>query len=1385
MKRTKTGSQPTRIMPRRGRKRQNIVSSTDADENSRTHLPLEDNRHQKTGERVIPENSSRSESQLDAEPSASGAQGGTSSRRKRTKLHTENSTGSKFSKLNELSASTGSHGNRKSPELNCSICLSAVENRAFTDACYHTFCFECLVEWSHVRAVCPLCKKSFRSIIHSFRSYDDYKLYQVPKSYVSNSANSASSLNNSAPSHFARVARFLNRSNAETVSPLNDGDHMLALRRRVYSHSEEMQLRGFWSSDGVVISPPHQVSPAMFDCYPGVQEHVRPWVLRDIAVIIGSGDVAGIADIVLGLLRNFPITSEDFYERLFPYLGLHTRRFLQELDAFARSPFDVTTYDARVVYSTGPHLEAFFPLPTEHVEDISSSDDSDIEIVSPAVVSSSEPARNSSVGLTTDRVFPDLLCYLRMFQRNLLMSLSFMNHQSRNSGWESPVPGPSGLGQALVTDDSDDVGSRASQSVDDGEERSNSPMVVSDADSDIVVVDVDRPGRSPIHISSEEDDSAAQQIKTRRRVKRRRWRVRRHREHGSEFEQSDSLTVTAVKNEVPQADETSAHSELHATGPKSAGCFVERNAEELMHAVEQSNSSRHMEDQSSSHGSSIKPNDRRSPSSVVSPSKPYSQPEIGKPANTAKHQHMHPKRSRSANSVANMSIVSVVSSADDVNPLPCKKHVRGHKSSKQKAREVVTETSSVDVVCDNAEKLVTGDQVETTAGSQDLPDNCNIEQSSADVLNEVAVPSVGESSIACVGFSSSPLPVSCSLDKVTGEEKLDTVSQSDCLIPVPCTSEVCLLPAALLSGPGLEDSDCLSSSTAKVTFDIADECLPIKEENSVQYSDCACSSSCDVVQVHSLNAEAASVANDDGNVDNRNPEARTDLVLSSDCVQSGNVDASHDATDPLHSCDVWSDCAEVIMTKCQSPSPDLPSLSNPRLTYEHNDCSSEISRSISISAASSTSSSSHLSILSVSTCKWENEDADESDNQPLQNDSSYSLPVKLQESEGILFASSSSHEDTPFNEVANCFCTDTAISDNRSSLPTDDIRSTESEKCGLIDYSSTEQFRLASSPRLVIDENQASSADLGLVGNDSIIAVPSPVGIESSDSEVEWLESGMFGRQRCISISSGGSSVVCSTSDTDDIESVLSDSDSLEIFEDEPPASQLEEQTDQSRRLCQTHPASPKNSAFLPSSSDIASTVDMNETEPAVVSERVAVEPQMSQLQDQTAESKNSYQSHPSSPHTDALLPSSSVDMNETESAVISEQVTIEPQVSYSEDQTAESKHSHQSRPSSLHNGASLPSLSDVTSSVDKNETAPAVISEAVAVEPQTPELEDQTAESRHLYLTQPSLPQDSTLLPSSSDVVSSMDISETEPAIISEQIALEETLQPRGNDAF
>lgn len=1184
MKRTKPTSQPTRIMPIRGNRGRDAVGNTDAVDGVQSNPTFERLRRRKTIKRVATESSVGSESSSEFEETACTST--RNDRRKRERVDMEHSTRSVTSPLNQSSALIDSRGVRESPELGCSICLGAVENRAFTDACYHSFCFECLVEWSRVRAVCPLCKKSFHSIIHSFRSYDDYKLYQVPTSYVSNSVN-ISSLSSSESSNFLRVGRLQNSNNPPARSVSSD-EQMLAFRRRVYTHAEDMQLCGLWSSDRVVMSPPNQVSPAMFDCYPVMLERVRPWVLRDVAVIIGNGDVQYVAGTVLDLLRHFPLTSEDFYERLFPYLGLHTRRFLLELESFARSPFDMTTYDARVVYSAGTSPDTSLHLPADRVEDVSSSDDSDIEIVTPAVVTVSEPTVNSHISEMTDHVLPDFLHCLRSLQRNLMMTFNSMNRPTFYSGLESPVPGPSGLGQAVVSEESS-VGSQASRSAHDADERSYSPMVLSDADSDIVVVDIDRPARSPIHISSGEDDRRDEHERTRRPVKRRRHRSRHHKKRRRRFEQGDNLTNnidSATENEVPVGDVALPEVEPHATDYNLVDPCVESTAEELMHAEEPSENSNRTQNLSSSHSAGVKSNDHSSASAKLSSSKPHLWLDDDTISDTGRRalQPTYPARSRSANSVDSAS-VTLLHGTNDVKPLTCKKHVSGHKSSKQKARELATDKRFATVVGANSEKSIPADEEGATDGSRDLLDSGNNDQSSADLSNPVTVTSVVESAIATGDFTSSGSnEVSGNCRMVPDSHLDDKVPLKNDEVTLPCTGETCLIPVVSAADCHLENIGQSSFSTSEVTA--AELCLPMANENSCDAK--AISSSSDAVQTHSpdevdlLSNNAADV---ELNCAGKNSFKCKNPTASSDCIQP------HDDDDEV--CCPLPISSSCVTTNLSSPPADSCAL------LECVSFSPEPSSDVKVSTASLFSLNSPI----VESCESEDQNMDLSDRQPAQSGVSDRLAVSPQLNEATLFACNSPHRNSQFDCDTNCL----RITDPQNTSLCD-------EHCGLISpgHLSTDRslpYRPRSSIStsrggLVIDEYPASPTTPDLVINNSIV-ICSPVGVVSSDSDsdVEWLETATAGHHRCISISSGGSSVVFSPSD-DDLESVLSDTDSLEIFDDEPPASPMvgdysAEPTSSSQTSVERSPP------LLPSVSDESLSTDVDEVENILNPEQV------------------------------------------------------------------------------------------------------------------------------------------------------------------------------------
>lgn len=56
----------------------------------------------------------------------------------------------------------------------CAVCLNNKQTDVIAriDSCLHTFCYPCILEWSKVRAICPLCKQPFTLITRERYSGD-------------------------------------------------------------------------------------------------------------------------------------------------------------------------------------------------------------------------------------------------------------------------------------------------------------------------------------------------------------------------------------------------------------------------------------------------------------------------------------------------------------------------------------------------------------------------------------------------------------------------------------------------------------------------------------------------------------------------------------------------------------------------------------------------------------------------------------------------------------------------------------------------------------------------------------------------------------------------------------------------------------------------------------------------------------------------------------------------------------------------------------------------------------------------------------------------------------------------------------------------------------
>lgn len=67
-------------------------------------------------------------------------------------------------------------------DVQCSICLQQVNHDlAKADGCLHSFCKDCIVQWSRRSTKCPICRADFQNILFSIRSDTEYEVLAVER----------------------------------------------------------------------------------------------------------------------------------------------------------------------------------------------------------------------------------------------------------------------------------------------------------------------------------------------------------------------------------------------------------------------------------------------------------------------------------------------------------------------------------------------------------------------------------------------------------------------------------------------------------------------------------------------------------------------------------------------------------------------------------------------------------------------------------------------------------------------------------------------------------------------------------------------------------------------------------------------------------------------------------------------------------------------------------------------------------------------------------------------------------------------------------------------------------------------------------------------------
>ncbi|CAH1993424.1 unnamed protein product [Acanthoscelides obtectus] len=297
-----------------------------------------------------------------------------------------------------------------SPPPNCAICLGSFSNKCFSDSCMHQFCFKCLLEWSKIKAECPLCKQPFKRIIHNVKSNEEYDEHVVEISrpeigpdeiHIIDTEDLLYLPQPSTRHHFHFRTTFTVDTRGEHAiqqmllhHPLTSGGQIsvegfipsrnLYQRRRRDNTSTSFR-RSIYHRNLWVSAPPdvtgryRDISPAYFRDCPGARTRLVPWLNRELNALLYEDTrlVMHLVDVILDHLPRHHICSRTFRNLLVNYLEGKTDHFIHEFYNFMRSPFDMVGYDRHVVYTDAPRSPPpYVLLPDEDV-----SDDSDVIIV--------------------------------------------------------------------------------------------------------------------------------------------------------------------------------------------------------------------------------------------------------------------------------------------------------------------------------------------------------------------------------------------------------------------------------------------------------------------------------------------------------------------------------------------------------------------------------------------------------------------------------------------------------------------------------------------------------------------------------------------------------------------------------------------------------------------------------------------------------------------------------------------------------------------------------------------------------------------------------------------------------------------------------------------
>ncbi|XP_058459548.1 E3 ubiquitin-protein ligase Topors [Malaya genurostris] len=361
---------------------------------------------------------------------------------------------------------------RFSPPPKCAICLGKCRQKCYTDSCRHQFCYRCLLEWSKIKAECPLCKQVFRSIIYkqkTFGRYEEHIISIVPPASPPSTASgpgigpTGGGTGRAPPQVYHRLDFTLSQtprftysatlrvqpSQSERLQQLflhQSGDVQRFSREypddsipsrqngpewRRYIYHRRLHARPLPDINGRF----RECSAAFYRENPAQIHRLMPWINRElIALCRGNpAQVTLIMENFTNLLMTHDITSPAFRERVSYWGRTRSVHFIHELLNFARSPYDMIGYDRCVQYD--PYQNNVVVLSsssssssgssTSSISEASDGEDDVVRIVEPAPGTSAMVESVGTPGGNRNRGRTQFTIETRSSDQTVIMTGSF------------------------------------------------------------------------------------------------------------------------------------------------------------------------------------------------------------------------------------------------------------------------------------------------------------------------------------------------------------------------------------------------------------------------------------------------------------------------------------------------------------------------------------------------------------------------------------------------------------------------------------------------------------------------------------------------------------------------------------------------------------------------------------------------------------------------------------------------------------------------------------------------------------------------------------------------------------------------------------------------